>query len=194
MSPEMTGFDLIPSSADDGTLRGSLRGRFFGKLSPPLPRQRGLFCQARVPRIASPGSGSHFLKHLFDILEYLYYIKGERTVRALPGKGVTCMERTILHCDLNSFYASVELLSHPKLADRPVAVCGDPESRHGSSWPKTSRPRRRELRRPRPSGRPSAAVLISSFCPPIGGSICATPSWSTASTSAIPTWWSLRHR
>ena len=41
------------------------------------------------------------------------------------------MERTILHCDLNSFYASVELLSYPELKDKPVAVCGDPESRHG---------------------------------------------------------------
>ena len=41
------------------------------------------------------------------------------------------MERVILHCDLNSFYASVELLDHPELKDAPVAVCGDPESRHG---------------------------------------------------------------
>ena len=41
------------------------------------------------------------------------------------------MERVILHCDLNSFYASVELLDHPELRNRPVAVCGDPESRHG---------------------------------------------------------------
>lgn len=41
------------------------------------------------------------------------------------------MERTILHCDLNSFFASVELLSHPELRSSPVAVCGDPESRHG---------------------------------------------------------------
>ena len=41
------------------------------------------------------------------------------------------MDRVILHCDLNSFYASVELLDHPELRDRPVAVCGDPESRHG---------------------------------------------------------------
>lgn len=41
------------------------------------------------------------------------------------------MDRTILHCDLNSFYASVELLSHPDLRNRPVAVCGDPASRHG---------------------------------------------------------------
>ena len=41
------------------------------------------------------------------------------------------MERTILHCDLNGFYASVELRDRPDLWDKPVAVCGDPESRHG---------------------------------------------------------------
>ena len=41
------------------------------------------------------------------------------------------MERVILHCDLNSFYASVELLSRPELREVPVAVCGDPESRKG---------------------------------------------------------------
>lgn len=41
------------------------------------------------------------------------------------------MDRVIFHCDLNSFYASVELLSHPELRHLPVAVCGDPASRHG---------------------------------------------------------------
>ena len=41
------------------------------------------------------------------------------------------MNRVILHCDLNSFYASVELLSHPELKELPVAVCGDPSSRKG---------------------------------------------------------------
>ena len=41
------------------------------------------------------------------------------------------MDRVIFHCDLNSFYASVELLSHPELRHLPVAVCGDPSSRHG---------------------------------------------------------------
>ncbi len=41
------------------------------------------------------------------------------------------MERTILHCDLNCFFASVELLDHPELRHLPVAVCGDPTSRHG---------------------------------------------------------------
>ena len=39
--------------------------------------------------------------------------------------------RTILHCDCNNFYASVELLKFPELQDKPVAVAGDPEGRHG---------------------------------------------------------------
>lgn len=39
--------------------------------------------------------------------------------------------RTILHSDCNCFYASVEHLYHPELRDRPVAVGGDPEARHG---------------------------------------------------------------
>ena len=41
------------------------------------------------------------------------------------------MDRVIFHCDLNCFYASVELLSHPELREVPVAVAGDPASRHG---------------------------------------------------------------
>lgn len=41
------------------------------------------------------------------------------------------MDRTILHCDMNSFYCSVELLDHPELKGLPVAVAGDPKRRHG---------------------------------------------------------------
>ena len=40
-------------------------------------------------------------------------------------------DRTILHCDCNGFYASVECLLHPELWEVPMAVCGDPDSRHG---------------------------------------------------------------
>lgn len=40
--------------------------------------------------------------------------------------------RTILHCDCNSFYASVEIAKDPaRLAGKALAVCGDPEMRHG---------------------------------------------------------------
>ena len=41
------------------------------------------------------------------------------------------MDRSILHVDANSFYASVEMLHHPELAGKPLAVGGDPEARHG---------------------------------------------------------------
>lgn len=41
------------------------------------------------------------------------------------------MDRVIYHCDCNSFYCSVELLSRPELKSVPTAVCGDPKSRHG---------------------------------------------------------------
>lgn len=41
------------------------------------------------------------------------------------------MDRTILHCDCNSFYASVECLLHPEFCNVPMAVCGNPELRHG---------------------------------------------------------------
>lgn len=45
--------------------------------------------------------------------------------------------RTILHCDLNSFYASVELFLNPALRGLPVAVCGSKEERHGIVLAKT---------------------------------------------------------
>ena len=41
------------------------------------------------------------------------------------------MARTILHCDCNGFYASVEGALNPSLKDIPMAVGGSRENRHG---------------------------------------------------------------
>lgn len=39
--------------------------------------------------------------------------------------------RTILHSDCNCFYASVEMLHRPEYRNKPMAVGGNPEARHG---------------------------------------------------------------
>lgn len=41
------------------------------------------------------------------------------------------MNRVILHCDCNAYFASVEELYHPEYKKVPMAVCGDPKSRRG---------------------------------------------------------------
>ncbi len=54
-----------------------------------------------------------------------------KETNVLIGEEGILLRRTILHVDMNNFYASVECLYHPELRDRPVAVCGNPQLRHG---------------------------------------------------------------
>ena len=99
------------------------------------------------------------------------------------------MERIIFHCDLNSFYASVELLDHPELRHLPVAVCGDPESRHGIILAKNEPAKKFQVK--------TAETIWQAKrkCPdlvllPAHTRSRVTPKRSTACTRTTPTWWS----
>lgn len=48
------------------------------------------------------------------------------------------MERIVLHCDMNNYFASVEEKLNPKLKKIPFAVCGDPQMRHSIVMAKNS--------------------------------------------------------
>ncbi len=72
---------------------------------------------------------------MFDrLLKYYFYNILQLTLTLICAiiihKGVT-MDRVILHCDLNNFYASVECVQNPTLWTKPVAVAGNPRTRHG---------------------------------------------------------------
>ena len=41
------------------------------------------------------------------------------------------MDRTILHIDVNNFFASIEIMLNPNLKGLPVTVCGSEDDRHG---------------------------------------------------------------
>lgn len=52
------------------------------------------------------------------------------------------MDRVVLHCDCNCFFASVEAALEPSLNDVPFAVCGDLEFRHGIVLAKNEKAKR----------------------------------------------------
>ena len=71
-------------------------------------------------------------------------------------------ERVILHSDCNSFYASVEELYDPDLRRVPLAVAGDPETRHGIILAKNQWAKMYGVATARRSGRQSESARILS--------------------------------
>ncbi|MBO5649706.1 MAG: DNA polymerase IV [Clostridia bacterium] len=72
------------------------------------------------------------------------------------------MESVILHVDMNNFFASVSCRSHPELRNKPVAICGDTEKRHGIVLAKNSLAKMRGIKTGATVG--EATLLCPDLC------------------------------
>lgn len=76
------------------------------------------------------------------------------------------MTRTILHIDLNNFYASVECLYNPQLRNIPLAVAGDPANRHGIILAKNMAAKKLGIKTGRSNLASEAKSPLFSLCSP----------------------------
>ena len=77
-------------------------------------------------------------------------------------------DSVILHSDLNSFYASVEMMLDPSLRGKAVAVCGSTEDRHGIVLAKSDLAKKAGIktgiRQTAPAREPSAPAGADRWC------------------------------
>jgi len=76
------------------------------------------------------------------------------------------MDRVILHCDMNGFYASVSSLFHPEYRGKPLAVGGDVEQRHGIILAKNQEAKKYNIQTAEPIWQAKAKCPHLIICPP----------------------------
>ena len=72
-------------------------------------------------------------------------------------------DRTIMHVDMNAFYASVAQHLDPSLRCKPVAVAGDPERRSGIILAKSKEAKKAGVKTAEAGKRSRNARVSSSF-------------------------------
>lgn len=99
-------------------------------------------------------------------------------------------DRIILHADCNSYFASVEFIDHPEWKLVPMAVCGDPELRHGIILAKNELAKAYHIQTAETIYNAKRSAPIFCWSPPIMKSIKLSVNASMPSTRATPIWWS----
>lgn len=97
------------------------------------------------------------------------------------------MLRSILHCDMNNFYASVECMLDPTLKKYPIAVCGSVEERHGIVLAKNYKAKAFDVKTGDAVWQAKQKCKDLVVVPPIMRSISNTQSLQETCTSDIPT-------